>query len=635
MHPNTTSSLLEVGPIPSSSHSIAHSPLSGGTAACVAAGRLAAADPSLKILILEAGPTTYNNLAHIQPARYLSHLAPDSTTVTHNIAKPSTHLGGRAVVVSSGHCLGGGSSVNFMLYTRASASDYDDWETKYSNPGWGSKELIPLLEKSETYQTKKGQAIHGYSGPLKVSLNKIPSNITQDFMDVLAQYGSNVKKTDDANDLKSVNVFARWSRYDTISSSANRVLLTSDRWIDGDTGRRSDIPHNMIYPLLGKSALEVQTQCLVKKVIIEDGRAVGVEYVPNKRMDPGAPQRVIVARASQLVVVSAGAFGSPTILERSGIGAKARLDQLGVKVYADLPGVGEAYQDHIFLPMPFLASGDSVTLDKLIVNDPEEVEKWMAQWNKNGSGLLASTGFDGASKFRPTQEELRVIGSEFDARWKQHFVPAPDKPVLVMGSAALYLGLPVGLLYDKFFSIPYFVGYPTSVGYVHISSAEDIYAAPDFDPGFLQSDDDLALLVWGYKKGREYARRMTCYRGEYLPNHPTFPEGSAAVCQEHTIPVPINAPDIHYTSTDDEAIKAHVRASVSSAWHSLGTCSMKPRQEGGVVDPQLNVYGIRSLKVVDMSIAPGNVGANTYSTAITIGEKAALITASELGISGV
>lgn len=112
MHPNTTSSLLEVGPIPSSSHSIAHSPLSGGTAACVAAGRLAAADPSLKILILEAGPTTYNNLAHIQPARYLSHLAPDSTTVTHNIAKPSTHLGGRAVVVSSGHCLGGGSSVN-------------------------------------------------------------------------------------------------------------------------------------------------------------------------------------------------------------------------------------------------------------------------------------------------------------------------------------------------------------------------------------------------------------------------------------------------------------------------------------------------------------------------------------------
>ena len=141
----------------------------GGTTACVVAGRLLSAKPDLKILFVEAGPHTHNNLSHIQPARYITHLRPDSKTVRLYQAKESEALGGRAIVVPAGQCIGGGSSVNceydyvsfsdygvfdsghkVAMYTRAAASDYDDWEAKYHNPGWGSKEVLPLLKKVRT-----------------------------------------------------------------------------------------------------------------------------------------------------------------------------------------------------------------------------------------------------------------------------------------------------------------------------------------------------------------------------------------------------------------------------------------------------------------------------------------------------
>lgn len=114
----------------------------GGTCACVTAGRLAAAAPELRILLIEAGKNTKGMQDHVQPARYPSHLPPHSTTVTFHESRPSEALGGRTVFVPIGHRVGGGSSVNFAMYTRAAASDYDDWENLYGNLGWGSAELI-------------------------------------------------------------------------------------------------------------------------------------------------------------------------------------------------------------------------------------------------------------------------------------------------------------------------------------------------------------------------------------------------------------------------------------------------------------------------------------------------------------
>ncbi|KAJ7275401.1 GMC oxidoreductase-domain-containing protein [Mycena haematopus] len=586
----------------------------GGTSGCLIAGRLISADPSLRILILEAGEDTRGLAAHIQPARYLSHLAPTSTTVSFNVSKPSQNLGGRSLVTPSGRCVGGGSSVNFAMYTRAAASDYDDWETVYGNRGWGSKNLIPLLQKTETYQVKAGEPTHGYSGPLKVSYGGAFTNVGQQFLDVAARYDTGRGATDDPNGLFTCNEYG--------------LMLIEYRWIDAKTGARSDAPHHFIYNHLHNQNLKVLTGCRVKRVIFEGTRAVGVEYVGDTVLRPDASQTVHTARARRLVVVSAGAFGSPTILERSGIGGVDILRAHGVQPLADLPGVGRNYQDHNGIFPPFLASEDADTLDAFVRGDKDEEERLVAQWKSDGSGLLAHNGVDAGGKLRPNAEDLKELGSDFEGRWKSYFENAPDKPIIWIGPLSLYVGDPANPPPGKCYSLVYYTEYPVSRGQVHISSAEDANAPPDFDSGFLSHPADVAILRWGYKRSREFARRLGVYRGEYLPGHPAFADASAARCHGEAMPVDISASDIVYTDEDNEAIDAFTRKFVQSTWHSLGTCAMKPRSEMGVVDERLNVYGVEGLKVA----APANVGANTNSTALVIGEKAAVLIAEDLGI---
>ncbi|KAH7926098.1 alcohol oxidase [Leucogyrophana mollusca] len=594
----------------------------GGAAACLAAGRLADADSSLKILVLEQGLHTRNIDAHTQPARYFSHLKPTSKTVTFNVGNPSEELGGRSLVTPSGRCVGGGSSVNFTMYTRAAASDYDDWETVYGNAGWGSKDLLPLLKKAcfattECYQVKPNEPTHGYSGPLKVSWGGIYTNVGKQFLEVASQFDKERGFADDPNGLYSCNTYGRWQK-----------------WIDGETGRRSDVPHHFIYNKNHEN-LEVIDGKRIKRVIFENNRAVGVEYSNDVVSLPDAEQTLRGVRASRLVVLSAGAFGSPTILERSGVGAKTILDQNGVKQVVDLPGVGENYQDHNVIFVPYLASDDAETLDALFRGEKEEEERCVAQWVKEGKGLLAHNGIDAGVKLRPTAEELEELGPEFQNRWQTHFANAPDKPVIWLGPVAAYLGDPSVASARKYYSMGYFTHYPASLGKVHIKSGEDHHAAPDFAPGFLSDPADVAALRWGYKKSRELARRMGIYRGEFTPGHPDFPGNTVATCKERDGSIDTSAPAIVYTADDEKAIEAYSRKFVQTAWHSLGTCAMMPREKGGVVDERLNVYGVEGLKVADISIAPGNVGANTYSTALVIGEKAAVIIGEDLGIKGI
>lgn len=150
------------------------------------------------------------------------------------------------------------------------------------------------------------------------------------------------------------------------------------------------------------------------------------------------------------------------------------------------------------------------------------------------------------------------------------------------------------------------------------------------DPG----DLDLKKQVWAYKKGREIMRRTTIYRGEAAIHHPVFPKGSKAACIEEWTPAAEGAEvqDLEYSREDDEAIEKHLREKIQTTWHSLGTAKMAPREEKGVVDKDLNVYGVKGLKLVDLSIAPENIGGNTCNTAMVIGEKAADIIARELGL---
>lgn len=172
-----------------------------------------------------------------------------------------------------------------------------------------------------------------------------------------------------------------------------------------------------------------------------------------------------------------------------------------------------------------------------------------------------------------------------------------------------------------------------SRGSIHITGPE-IDDKLDFTTGFFSDAKGVDILkhVWAYKTQREIFRRMKTYRGEVEGFHPSFaPNSSAAVVRLDDSPAEIIS-NIVYTAEDDKAIKDWVRDHVGTTWHSLGTCPMGPREENGVLDQHLSVYGVEGLKVADLSIPPLNVAANTMNTAVAIGEKAADIFIKELGL---
>lgn len=412
--------------------------------------------------------------------------------------------------------------------------------------------------------------------------------------------------------------------------------MLAPRWVDEKNGTRSDVPHHFLYNQNFKN-LEISVGKRVYRVIFEGDKAVGVEFTHDLQTAPDAETHTIYSvRASKLVVVSAGAFESPTILERSGIGAKEILEKHQVPQIVDLPGVGENYQDHQVVFCPFEASEDAETMDAIYRGEDPDARDALNEWYRDGKGLIAQNGIDAGIKMRPHDDELPALGEVFNARWNEHFKDVESRPVMMLNAVASFIGDPSSVPPRKYFSIAYSALHPASVGSAHISSGSDPHASPVFKDGYLTHPSDIVALRWGYKQSREYARRMRSYRGEYVPAHPKFKEGSTASCSSaRNGPYAVDENVIEYGPDEDAALDQFHREAVQTGWHSLGTCAMKPRDQGGVVDARLNVYGVGNLKVVDMSIAPSNVSANTYSTALVIGEKAAVLIGDDLGIRGI
>lgn len=364
----------------------------------------------------------------------------------------------------------------------------------------------------------------------------------------------------------------------------------------------------------------------------DDKRAVGIEYRPNPRFNKDATAgEVHTVGARKLVVLSSGANGTPLILERSGVGAKAVLDRAGVPVVEDLPGVGHDYQDH---HLSLWTYRTSLTPDETI-NGFANGRFDLAAMVKQDHALLGWNSMDASGKFRPTEADVAALGPAFKAAWDRDFKHALDRPLMIIALYLVYLGDHAALPDDaEYVSIANWTAYPYSRGHIHITGPDP--ADPiDFDVGYLtdEGDVDVKKHIWAYKKARELCRRMSIYRGELPSGHPRFPAGSRAAAQPVADgPVPADAPPIEYTAEDDRAIEQAIRETVGTTWHSLGTAKMAPRDKMGVVDPNLNVYGVKGLKVADLSIPPENVGANTNNTALMIGEKAADIIARELGL---
>jgi alcohol oxidase len=202
------------------------------------------------------------------------------------------------------------------------------------------------------------------------------------------------------------------------------------------------------------------------------------------------------------------------------------------------------------------------------------------------------------------------------------------------GFICSFPGDPTGVPPGQYFGVTVFTVYPRSRGHIHITGPDPDDPA-DFYTGFFSDKNsvDLKKHRWTYKKQRELVRRMGVFRGEYQGFHPAFTAESKAAISEEKLEGPLmDIKDIEYSAEDDAVIDKFSRENVGSTWHSLGTCKMGPREKNGVVDADLNVYGVEGLKLADLSIAPKNVAANTGNTAMVIGEKAADIIIKELGL---
>ncbi|BCR97765.1 GMC family oxidoreductase [Aspergillus luchuensis] len=481
----------------------------GGSTGCVIAGRLANLDHNLQVLLIEAGEDNLNNPWVYRPGIYPRNMKLDSKTASFYYSRPSEWLDGRRAIVPCAHVLGGGSSINFMMYTRASASDYDDFQAK----GWTTDELLPLMKKHETYQRAcNNRDIHGFDGPIKVSFGNYTYPIMQDFL--RAAESQDIPVTDDLQDLKTGHGAEHWLK-----------------WINRDTGRRSDSAHAYVHSTRAKySNLHLKCNTKVDKVIIENGRAVGVATVPTKPLAGRDPPRTIF-RARKQIIVSGGTLSSPLILQRSGVGDPEKLRRAGVQPLVNLPGVGRNFQDHYLTFSVFRAKPEVESFDDFVRGDPEVQKKVFEEWNIKGTGPLATNGIEAGVKIRPNAKELEEMKSwptnDFYKGWESYFKNKPDKPVMHYSVIAGWFGDHMLMPPGKFFTMFHFLEYPFSRGSTHIQSA-DPYESPDFDAGFMNDKRDMAPMVWGYIKSRETARRMGAYAGEVTGMHPHFSYDSPA-----------------------------------------------------------------------------------------------------------
>jgi alcohol oxidase len=612
----------------------------GGPAGCVVAGRLAYADPTLKVMLIEGGANNRDDPWVYRPGIYVKNMQRDGINdkaTFYTDTMESSYMRGRKSIVPCANILGGGSSINFQMYTRASASDWDDFKT----PGWTAKDLLPLMKRLENYQKPVNNDTHGYDGPIAISNGGTITALAQDFLRASDAVG--IPFSDDLQDLDTAHASEIWAKY-----------------INRHTGRRSDAATAYVHSVMDvQTNLYLRTNSRVSRVIFEGTKAVGVAYVPARNRVHGAQVKETIVRARKCVVVSSGTLGTPQILERSGVGAKDLLQKLDIKVVSDLPGVGEQYQDHYTTLSIYRVSNESHTLDDFLRGDKETQKELFAEWETSPEkARLSSNAIDAGFKIRPTEEELKEMGPEFNELWKTYFKDKPDKPVMfgsiVSGAYADHSLLPPG----KYMTMFQYLEYPASRGKIHISSANP-YKEPTFDSGFMNHKADFAPIRWSYKKTREVARRMDAFRGELASHHPHFHPASPAAARDidiqtakqmlpngftvgihmgtwHRPSMPYDANKVHedikYTAEDDKAIDDWIADHVETTWHSLGTCAMKPREEGGVVDERLNVFGTQNLKCVDLSICPDNLGTNTYSSALLVGEKGASLLLEDLGL---
>ncbi len=518
-----------------------------GSAGCCVANRLST-DPENRVLLLEAGGKDNNPL--IKMGIGFSELMYDKKLSNVYYTEPEPHLGGRKVHVVRGKVLGGCSSINGQVYMRGQREDYDEWAALPGCEGWSYEEILPYFKKSENYEPGPADEYHGKGGELNVTYTSYEYAVTDAFLDAAVSIG--IPRNDDLNgeDQEGIGLIHL--------NQKNR-----QRWSSADAFLSPEVK--------ARPNLTITTHATAKQVLLEGKKAVGVEYLDKK----GNAQRV---SARKEVVLSAGVYNSPPLLELSGIGDPNVLGELGVEVKHELKGVGENLQDHYQCWVQQAVNGfRTLSDDGKFPAVLWSIIKYVFQ--KKGALTFPAAN---VGAFIPNEGAERPI-------FQIHFTPGAghqdEKGKMIAAK-------------DPGVNSTVTVVRPTSRGSVHARSL-DPKDHPKIVHNFLETEHDQKLAIEGFKILR------SIFASESFQPHSNYEILPGKQVQ-----------------TDAEILETW-RKDGMSVYHPVGAAKMgSADDEMAVVDSECRVHGIEGLRVVDASVFPMLPSGNTHAPTVAVAEKA-------------
>jgi choline dehydrogenase len=521
-----------------------------GTAGCVLANRLSA-DPKNSVLLLEAGGKDDWIWIHI-PVGYLYCIGNPRTDWCYK-TEPDPGLNGRSIHYARGRVLGGSSSINAMLYLRGQARDYDEWARLTGDSRWSWQSVLPIFKQSEDHWRGADEfhgaraSGNGVGHEWRVERQRLSWEILDAFRDAAAEAG--IAKIDDFN--RGEN------------AGSTRFEVNQRR------GVRVSASKAFLRPAMARANLTVLTNVQVKKLRLDGRRVVGVEFFQG--------HDEVFAAAKRETILAAGSIGSPQILQLSGIGPGAMLQQRGIPVVHDLPGVGENLQDHLQLRMGFKVK-NVLTLNTM-------VNSW---WGKAKMALEYALHRTGPLTMAPSQ-----LGAFLKSDPSQ---PTPNLELHVQPLSLDKFG-------DPLHPFPAFTASvcnlrPTSRGHIRIKSP-DPRAYPAITLNYLSTPVDQSIAAQSLRVIRSIVTDTQAMR-KYAPEE--FLPGSSF-------------------QSEQELVKAAGNVG-TTIFHPVGTCKMgRADDPTAVVDPNLKVRGIEQLRVIDASIMPTITSGNTNSPTLMIAER--------------